>query len=62
MFCRGFAEANLTDTVLENVCRTYDTPTPIQQHAIPIISMGRDVMGCAQTGSGKTVLVLFCVF
>ncbi|MFC7693204.1 DEAD/DEAH box helicase [Paeniroseomonas aquatica] len=32
----------------------YVTPTPIQEAAIPIVLMGRDVLGCAQTGTGKT--------
>ncbi len=32
----------------------YETPTPIQEKAIPFILMGRDVMGSAQTGTGKT--------
>lgn len=32
----------------------YQTPTPIQERAIPIIVSGTDVMGCAQTGTGKT--------
>jgi ATP-dependent RNA helicase RhlE len=32
----------------------YDTPTPIQERAIPIILRGRDVLGLAQTGTGKT--------
>lgn len=32
----------------------YTKPTPIQAMAIPVILMGRDVMGCAQTGTGKT--------
>ena len=32
----------------------YDTPTPIQERAIPIILKGRDVLGLAQTGTGKT--------
>ncbi len=32
----------------------YTTPTPIQQQAIPIILEGRDIKGCAQTGTGKT--------
>jgi superfamily II DNA/RNA helicase len=32
----------------------YIEPTPIQEQAIPIILMGRDVLGCAQTGTGKT--------
>lgn len=32
----------------------YTTPTPIQRKAIPIILSGRDLLGCAQTGTGKT--------
>ena len=32
----------------------YTTPTPIQQQAIPVVLQGRDVMGLAQTGTGKT--------
>jgi superfamily II DNA/RNA helicase len=32
----------------------YDTPTPIQEQAIPVALAGRDVLGIAQTGTGKT--------
>jgi superfamily II DNA/RNA helicase len=32
----------------------YTAPTPIQEQAIPYVLMGRDVLGCAQTGTGKT--------
>jgi len=32
----------------------YETPTPIQRDAIPVILEGKDIIGCAQTGSGKT--------
>ncbi|MFO0435540.1 MAG: DEAD/DEAH box helicase, partial [Sphingobacteriaceae bacterium] len=32
----------------------YDQPTPIQQQAIPPILSGKDIFGCAQTGTGKT--------
>ena len=31
----------------------YETPTPIQAEAIPVVLAGRDVMGLAQTGTGK---------
>lgn len=32
----------------------YTTPTPIQQQAIPVALQGKDILGCAQTGTGKT--------
>ena len=36
----------------------YNTPTPIQREAIPVILTGRDVIGCAETGTGKTAAYL----
>ena len=33
---------------------SYDIPTPIQEEAIPVVLSGRDLLGCAQTGTGKT--------
>lgn len=52
----SFESANLRKYVLDNILKSgYTKPTPIQKHALPIIMNGRDLMGCAQTGSGKTV-------
>ncbi len=51
----NFSDLGLSDEVLRAVADAgYTTPTPIQQQAIPIVLMGRDVLGCAQTGTGKT--------
>ncbi|WP_408851503.1 DEAD/DEAH box helicase [Acidiphilium sp. AL] len=51
----GFAALGLSEPVLKALVeKGYTTPTPIQEQAIPIVLMGRDVLGCAQTGTGKT--------
>jgi ATP-dependent RNA helicase DDX3X len=50
----------LGDAVNENIRRCkYVKPTPVQRHAIPIANAGRDLMACAQTGSGKTAAFCF---
>jgi len=50
-----FADLGLSDELLRAVGDAgYTTPTPIQEKAIPYVLMGRDVLGCAQTGTGKT--------
>ncbi len=51
----SFSELGLSPEVLRAVEESgYTTPTPIQEQAIPVVLMGRDVLGCAQTGTGKT--------
>ena len=51
----GFAALGLSEPILRAVAEMgYLTPTPIQEQAIPFVLMGRDVLGCAQTGTGKT--------
>ncbi|XP_015438333.1 PREDICTED: ATP-dependent RNA helicase vasa, isoform A [Dufourea novaeangliae] len=51
----SFETTSLRSIVLENIKRSgYTKPTPVQKHALPIIMNGRDLMACAQTGSGKT--------
>lgn len=50
-----FSELGLGSEVLRAVEEVgYTTPTPIQEKAIPWVLQGRDVLGCAQTGTGKT--------
>ncbi|KAF7994353.1 hypothetical protein HCN44_003825 [Aphidius gifuensis] len=54
-----FDEVKLTEIIKNSITLAgYDTPTPVQKYAIPIIIGHRDVMACAQTGSGKTAAFL----
>ena len=51
----GFSELELSPEVLQAVSDAgYTTPTAIQEQAIPHVKRMRDVLGCAQTGTGKT--------
>jgi superfamily II DNA/RNA helicase len=51
----AFSQLGLGPDVLRAISDSgYDKPTPIQEQAIPVVLMGRDVLGCAQTGTGKT--------
>ncbi|UCE86983.1 MAG: DEAD/DEAH box helicase, partial [Deltaproteobacteria bacterium] len=50
-----FAALGLSRPLCEAVAAAgYETPTPIQVEAIPDVLAGRDLLGCAQTGTGKT--------
>ena len=50
-----FTDLGLIQPLMRAVAQqSYDVPTPIQQKAIPFILSGRDLLGCAQTGTGKT--------
>ncbi|MCB1148345.1 MAG: DEAD/DEAH box helicase, partial [Leptospiraceae bacterium] len=55
-----FAELSLSPTILKSLQDLgYVTPTPIQKATIPLVNAGRDVLGIAQTGTGKTAA--FCL-
>src|SRR4051794_33893607 len=50
-----FADLGLSESTLEALSHLgYASPTPIQEQTIPLLLEGRDVMGQAQTGTGKT--------
>ncbi|RWQ98269.1 putative ATP dependent RNA helicase [Paecilomyces variotii] len=55
-----FTNPPLDDHLISNIALAhYQTPTPVQKYSIPIVMNGRDLMACAQTGSGKTGGFLF---
>jgi len=55
-----FAEIDLGEALNQNIRRCkYVKPTPVQRYGIPISLGGRDLMACAQTGSGKTAAFCF---
>ena len=50
-----FQDLKIDDAILKAIREIgYDQPTPIQEKAIPIVLEGHDLLGCAQTGTGKT--------
>ena len=51
----AFNELGLNAKLIQNIAaKGYDTPSPIQAKAIPLVLSGRDLMAAAQTGTGKT--------
>ncbi|MBD3422412.1 MAG: DEAD/DEAH box helicase [Chitinivibrionales bacterium] len=51
----NFSDTGLSDLLLRNVAAVgYEKPTEIQQKAIPLVLEGKDITGCAPTGTGKT--------
>ncbi|MBS3957527.1 MAG: DEAD/DEAH box helicase [Clostridiales bacterium] len=51
----GFRALGLSEQTLAAITELgYDTPTPVQEQAIPVALAGSDVLACAQTGTGKT--------
>ena len=56
----SFLEVDLGEGLINNInAAHYERPTPVQRYSIPIVLSGRDLMACAQTGSGKTASFLF---
>ncbi|MDR1273914.1 MAG: DEAD/DEAH box helicase [Odoribacteraceae bacterium] len=50
-----FQELNISEPILRALAeKAYETPTPIQEKAIPVALRGKDLLGTAQTGTGKT--------
>ena len=58
----GFKTFNLESTIIEGIeAMGYEEPTPVQEQAIPLILQDRDMIACAQTGTGKTAAFLLPV-
>jgi len=54
-----FSQVGFTKEIMANFDKMkFDLMTPIQKYVLPIISLGNDVIGCSQTGSGKTIAFL----
>ena len=54
----SFDEMSLAEPILQAVRKAgYETPSPIQEHAIPPLLEGKDLLGVAQTGTGKAAAI-----
>lgn len=61
--CQNFEQFGLAPNLLSAIKRMgYTKPTAIQCKAIPVVLQGRDVMGAAQTGTGKPLVLDFLSF
>ena len=57
---KGFDDCKLTPIIMNNIhLAQYGRPTPVQKNALPFILAKRDLMACAQTGSGMFFLQYF---
>jgi len=60
---KSFTDFNLQPEILEALERAgFDSPMPIQEQAIPLLMEGRDLIGVAETGTGKTLAFLLPIF
>lgn len=58
-----FRELNLDERLLDGLdSMGFEKATPIQEQAIPIILAGKDLIACAQTGTGKTAAFFIAYF
>lgn len=58
--CEDFETMNLHEHLIENIALAhFERPTPVQKYSVPTLLADRDIMSCAQTGSGKTGAFLF---
>src|SRR6187399_1695119 len=56
---KSFTELGLSEVLLRAIAAEgYTVPTPIQAQAVPHLLAGKDLLGCAQTGTGKTAAFL----